>query len=247
MSDDIGTTGDDESQDAGGGPPPVPRPPRAPASSRPTRRSDGVFSTVEPLTALELSRSLVRPDLMAAHVLGSSDRMAQNLAAGENLGPLTAVLAVASLVASAPFGALSPFASAWKVAALFTGSLLICLPCLHVVLQFVGIRIDVVRNLSLALVITATAGLFTFGFFPIIWFIDLTTRAGEASVVAPVDLARLLLSASLLMGIVQMRRCLASGRWSEHQAGGMTAIVFLWLPLLLFIVWRMAAVLGMRG
>jgi hypothetical protein len=200
-----------------------------------------------PLTADELRRSVLRPDLLSAHVLDSVDRVARNLAAGEGLWMLIVVLSGASLVATVPFGALSPVASWWKVSVLFTGSLLICLPCLHVFLQFLGFRISLVGNLSLSLVITATAGLFTFGFFPIVWFIDLTTRAGDGTAVPPAALARFLLGVSLVLGIVQMIRCLASSRGGVLGRRAVLAPIVLWLPLLVFIVWRMADVLGLRG
>jgi hypothetical protein len=187
---------------------------------------------------------------MAVYVLGSADRLAQNLSSGERLWPLTGVLCVASVAAAAPFGAVAPLGAWWSVPALFTGSLLICLPCLYCFLQFLGFRITLARNLSLSLTLTATAGLFALGFFPIMWFIDRTTRAGDDSAVAPAGLMRFLLGVSLFTGVVQMARCMATRderRDGVRDGGGMTATILLWLSLLVFVVWRMAGVLGLRG
>ena len=217
-----------------------------PPLSRAAGRVEG-GALVTPLSPDELRLALLRPDLLAAHVLGSADRIALNLSAGGGVALLTVVLSAASLVATAPFGAASPVANWWNVAALYTGSLLITFPCLHVFLQFLGVRIGLVTNLALCLVITATAALFTLGFAPIIWFIDRTTRAGDGAVATASDLSRALLAVSLLMGVVQMGRCLAS---SPCGAGGTRSLrlpIVLWTPLLVFIVWRMAGVLGMCG
>lgn len=223
-----------------------------------TRTSD-LDPPPAPLTRSEMRASLIRPDLLAAHVLGSPRRIAGNLATGCDLWLLTLLLAGASVVATVPFGAVAPAGGALHVAALFTGSLLICLPCLHVFLQFLGFRVTLARNASLALVISATAGLFTFGFFPILWFIDRTTVADGGAAVTPAGLMRLLLGVSLALGLVQMARCLAAGSAAgrpdardavvplDHQGGGMLAPIVLWVGLFVFIVWRMADVLGLRG
>ncbi len=237
MSDDV--------PDAGSGPRGGAEAATAVARSRSSGPAEPLGDAGRPLSPGEMRRALVRPDLMAAQVLGSVDRLAGNFSTGESLGLLTVVLAATSLVAAVPFGAFSPVGSFWKVSVLFTGSLLICLPSLHVLLQFLGFRITLVRNLSLSLVITATAALFTLGLCPIVWFIDLTTRAGDDSVVTPAGLTRALLGLSLLLGIVQMRRCLAAS--SLGDGGGMRYAIFAWVPLLVFIVWRMAGVLGLRG
>jgi hypothetical protein len=204
-------------------------------------------SPVTPLSGDELRRALVRPDRLAEHVLGSPDRIARNLARGEGLGPLVTLLAAASLFAAVPYGAWSPVGSPWKVAVLFTGSLALCLPCLHVFLQFLGIRGDLARNAALALLVPATAALFTLGFFPIVWFIDVTTEPGPRALVTPAGLSRFLLGVCLLMGFVQMVRCLRARRREVGDGAGLPVLVVLWLPLLVFITWRMARFLGIAG
>jgi hypothetical protein len=248
MSDDIGDSNSGVQGQRSGQPAPGRRPgENPPPLPHVAGRADRNGTATRPLSPEELKGSLVRPDLLAAQVLGSADRIALNLSGGEGLGLLIVLLSGASLVATAPYGAFSPVESWWKVAALFTGSLLICFPSLHVFLQFLGVKISLARNLALSLVITATAGLFTLGFSPIIWFIDRTTRATDSSVVTPSDLSRLLLAVSLLMGVVQMGRCLAASRCGADDRSSMTAPIFVWIALYFFIVWRMAGVLGIRG
>lgn len=206
---------------------------------------EGAEST--PLSEAELRASFLRPDLAAALVLGSPDRVGRTLAGGLEVGLLMALLTSLSLFATIPYGAASlPAASLWKVTALYTGSLLICLPSLHIFLQFVGITGGLLRNVSLSLVIPASAALFTFGFAPIIWFIDLTTAAGDESVVTPEGLSGMLLAIALLLGVVQMKRCLTSSN-AVRDEGHFGAVTVVWVVLLLFIAWRMAGYLELRA
>jgi hypothetical protein len=179
-------------------------------------------------------------------VLGSPDRIASNLVAGVAMLPLTLLLAAASIVAAAPYGAAAPGAAYWKIPTLLTWSLLICFPCLHVVLEFLGFRIPFVRNLALALTFSATAGLFALGFAPIVWFIAVTTTSEPDAAVTPEGLSRTLLGLATVLGLVQMLRTLRRTCDARTQGGSVTIIV-LWIPLLVFIVWRMAGVLGLRG
>jgi hypothetical protein len=116
-----------------------------------------------------------------------------------------------------------------------------------VFLQFLGVRTTLPRDVALVLVITATAGLFTLGFAPIVWFIDATTHAAGDSSITPAGLARLLLGVSLLMGLVQMTRCLASCRRDDGTYHRVAMPLVLWIALLVFIVWRMAGELGIVG
>jgi hypothetical protein len=214
---------------------------------------------IEPLSAHELRQSLRRPDLLAANVLGATDRLSRNLSQGQGLWWLVAVLLTASVLAAIPYGAICPTSENagavaqrlpgfYRIAVLFTGSLLICFPCLYMFLQLLGFRISLARNLALSLVVTGTAGLFTLGFFPIVWFIDATmnTTTGGASVTAA-DISRLLLSVSLLLGIVQMIRCLLSRGWSSGESSALFVLMGMWIPLLVFITYRMACLLGLTA
>ncbi len=201
----------------------------------------------EPLSSSELARSLARPDLAAVHVLGSPERIARTATGDGTLWPLIALLSVVSLVMALPYGALTTPNEFWNIAVLFTGSLLICVPSLLVFLQFLGSNGSLLRDVSFAFMISATAGFFTLGFAPIIWFIDLTTNTGDGSLVTPRRLSAFLLALSLALGIVQMTRCLRSSSARERLGGRFLVLIFVWIGLLVFIVWRMAGELGLRG
>ena len=213
--------------------------PRGPA------RQSGPREQAEPFSEDELRRALRRPYLIIEYVLGAKERLARSLSQGRSLWLLAFMLLVTSLLSTVPYGVLSPVKSFWKVAVLYTGSLFICFPCLHMFAQFLGFRFDLAQNSALALVITAVAGLFTFGFFPIIWFIDYTTRPGAGTLILPEQLSVFLLALSLLMGIVQMGRCLALEGMPAGEAGQFGLLVALWLPLLVFITYRMADLLAL--
>lgn len=223
----------------------APPPPR-PAPPSPARLA-AVAPAPSPLSGDEIRAALIRPDLLAAHVLGAPERLWTSPGRPGDAGLLLAMLAAASVVAAVPYGAFSPVGAWWKVSVLFTGSLLICVPSLHVLLQFLGFRVSLAANLTLSLVITATAGLFTFGFFPIIWFIGLTTGGAADADVSPAALSRVLLGVSLALGLVQLLRCFATGPRDLPRRRWMMVLVVAWLPLFVFIVRRMAAVLGIPG
>ncbi|MDP6507161.1 MAG: hypothetical protein QF886_26275, partial [Planctomycetota bacterium] len=130
----------------------------------------------------------------------------------------------------------SPVGNYWKIAVLYTGSLLICFPCLQVFTQFIGYRFGLAQMLSLALVISGVAGLFSFGFIPIIWFIDFSTEAGTTAALSPRWLSTFLLAVSLVMGVIHMLRLLIG---SEQAKGFFPMLISFWLALLAFITYRM--------
>ncbi|MDP6503019.1 MAG: hypothetical protein QF886_05355, partial [Planctomycetota bacterium] len=150
------------------------------ASKRVAEESDqrkNEDSEIAPFSRQELQKAYVRPYLAIEYILGGRDRLAANLLRGHKLGMVAALLLLTSLFSPIPFGAVPPTNSCLKISILFTGSLFICLPCLHVFSQFLGISLSMTQNLSLALIVSSVAGLFSFGFFPIIWFIDYSTQA----------------------------------------------------------------------
>jgi hypothetical protein len=130
---------------------------------------------VEPFSSHDLFVVLYKPYLIAELVLGGRERLARNLSNGIGIALLALLLLLASVIAPIPYGLFTPSGSFWKIAALYTGSMAICFPCLHIFTQFMGFRIDLARILGLALVITCVAGLFAFGFAPIIGFIYFST------------------------------------------------------------------------
>lgn len=222
-------------------------PPDAPAhpAGEPAEAAEEPQREPEPFSIGELRLALVRPHLVIEYVLGAKERLARTLSEGQGLWQLALLLLLTSVFSTVPYGALSPARSFWRIAVLYTGSLAICFPSLHVFAQFVGFPFALAHNLALSLVITSVAGLFTFAFFPIIWFIDFSTRPGSGAVVLPGGLSVALLSVSLLLGIVQMARCLALRVGRRRGEGAFGLLIACWLPLFAFITRRMAAVLGL--
>ena len=129
--------------------------------------------------------------------------------------------------------------------ALYTGSLGICFPCLHVFSQFLGFWFGFTQNLVLALLVTSVAAAFSLGFFPIIWFIDVTTHASADAAVDPARLSAILLAASLVMGVIQMFRCLGTRDGMAADARLFPFLIAGWLGLLVFITSRMGTVLSL--
>ena len=214
---------------ANGGHPPLPLPARE--------------EPAQPFSAEEYAGLFLRPQRSIEYILGSRERLSRSVWDGRHVWRLAAMLLAASLLAAIPYGIVAPRGNWWTIAVLFCGSLMICFPSLHTFAQFCGLRLDLGRNFALSLIITATASLFTFGFFPIIWFIQFSIAPAQATIVAPRDLSDLLLWISMLLGLVQIGRCLA-GRDSRSRRQASIGLLFLlWAPLLIFITYRMALLL----
>jgi hypothetical protein len=204
---------------------PLPEPAFPPARS--ARRA-------APFARAELWTMLVRPQRVLDLVFSERERLVANVAEGRALGALVAVLLGASAAFALPYGAVLGWESCWRVAATFLCALAVCFPSLHVFSAYVGLRLRAEQNLALALVITSVAALFTFGFFPILWFLQATMLADSA--VTPRHLSAVLLVASLAAGIAHLYRCVPPMR-------GQTSYVLLtlvWQMLFVFITYRMA-------
>src|SRR5262245_10390970 len=122
----------------------------------------------------ELRRSLLRPDAVLAIVLAERARLVASVAERAHLRLLASLLVFSSIVFTVPFALVRAPAKAADIAALFLGSTLLCFPSLQVFTSYLAIRLTVAQNLVLALTVPAAAALFTFGFFPIYWFLDTT-------------------------------------------------------------------------
>jgi len=156
--------------------------------------------------------------------------------------PIVLILLLASIAFAVPYGAVPPLRSSWKVVALYTGSMMICFPSLYVFGQYLHSKWTLTQTVVLSLVITTVASIFSFSFFPIVWFISYTTDPTSASsIVLPIS--GILLTASFLLGIAQMARCVAAlrGLTDAHRH---LALVFAWVALLAFITFRMACHVG---
>lgn len=195
----------------------------------------------------EIRAAALRPDQATDMILAGWRRLGTNVALQRELGPLLLLLLCASLLSTLPYGAVLGWTRAWRIAVLFVGSMAICFPSLQVFGAYLGFRVDLRQNLVLALIITAVAGLFTFGFFPILWFLDATLSGGIRTITAN-DLSAPFLALSLLAGIGQQVRTLRGG---ERRREGRErtpqraypVLLFVWQGLLVFIAYRMSVTL----
>jgi len=196
--------------------------------------------SVSPFTDEEI-RSFFIPHKTIECVLGNEDRLMKTVDEGLGLSKIIAMLFLASVVFAIPYGAAPPARGLWKIAVLYTGSMMICLPSLFVFGQYLRLRLSLAETLVVSLLITSVSAMFTLGFFPIIWFIDYTTGPGEGDATVT-GLSFTLLVISFVLGIAHMIRSLkASGRFVETSV---PATISVWLFLLAFITYRMASVVG---
>ncbi len=218
----------------------LPSPDLPPASSERRRDFDP-----RPHSDEELDAALRRPHRLLEIVLGEPERLVADAEQGRRLPTIFLLLAAASTLFAVPYGLVLGVSSFWKVATLYLGSTLICLPSLHVFALYLGVAVKLRHNLVLALAIPAVAGLFSLGFAPILGFFKLTMGDAGSSVRWQ-TLSVLLLGAALLAGIGQLWR-------SIHRARGLSPmrdlpfLVVGWHVVFLYVLGRMASVLGLDG
>jgi hypothetical protein len=175
-------------------------------------------------------------------VLGEPERLAADAQQGGSPGALIGLLLLASTAFAVPYGCVIGWQASWKVAALYLGSTLLCVPALHVFAAYLGVRARLEQNLVLALAIPAVAALFTCGFAPILGFLKLTMGA-SGSAVRWEGMSLMLLSAALLAGVGQLWRCLARMR-GIGTSGSFPIVLLGWHVVFLYVMQRMATVLG---
>lgn len=222
-------------------------PPVEEASSPPSppqilrRKPSAPVEPATPHSEDELRRALRSPLKGMEVVLAESNRLAVGVASGRHQGLLVLLLLTTSVLFALPYGAVLDLERFWQVAALFVGSLAICFPSLQVFGNYMGFRIDVTRNLSLALFLTSAAALFSFGFFPILWFLQETMQSDGGEVTAQ-HISIVFLTLSLAAGIGHLGRCLV-GLEKVNGAESSWLLMLVWQVLFVFITYRMALVL----
>lgn len=195
----------------------------------------------QPFTTDDLRACLWRPQRTLDVVLVERGRLVASVLAPRTLLPLVAVLLLCGVVFAVPFGLVDGPRRAGHIATLLVGSVLLCFPSLQVFGAYLGLRLTLAQNLAIALLIPSAAALFTFGFFPIHWFL-LATMGDAPSTGSTIRVV--LLSASLLLGLSHCNRCLFLDR--SLQAFRASWVLWIaWQALLLFISWRMARALGL--
>ena len=204
---------DGKDSKAASSPDPTPAgPPQIPFPDLP-REESAAFSDQEYAGVLR------QPQRAIEYVLGSKERLARSLWEGPAVWRLGALLLAVSLLAAIPYGLVSPDSAWWKIAALYCGSLGVCFPSLHTFAQFLDVRLDLARSLAMSLIITATAALFTFAFFPVIWFLRHSIVPDDRTAIGPHELSIFLIAVSLALGLVQLGRCLADRAIQRQRRG----------------------------
>jgi len=196
---------------------------------------------VEPFAHGELAATLRRPHRLLDVVLGERQRLAANLQRGIEIPALLGALLMCSFFAALPFAMVDGASRVAHVALLFLGSVLLCYPSLQVFGAYLGIGMHPAQCLAIALVIPSAAALFTLGFAPIYWFLELTMPER----VAGSNITRiLLLVLSLLLALSHVNRCLyTDARLTPLRENW--ALWIGWQLLLVFLTWRMAETLGL--
>jgi hypothetical protein len=191
----------------------------------------------------ELSVALRRPHELLRLVLVQRERLHTSIARDQHLWWLVATLALGTVLYALPFGAVLGFSKLWRVSALLLGAIAICVPSLHVVGAFIGSRLEPVQTLCLSLVISSVASLFTFGFFPIIWFLGATME--EGSFISAGAIAMFLLCVSQAAGVAQFIRSQHAVSLLREFKPTFKVLLGGWLVLLMFITFRLAGALGL--
>lgn len=197
---------------------------------------------VEPFTQAELFAALVRPQRWIDLLLTERKRWARTVAMERHAGLLGVIMLAASLVYALPFGLVLGFDRFWHIAALYLGSVAICLPSLHIFAGYLGLGLRPSQSLSLGVLVSSVASIFSVGFAPIVLFLGATmSDAGTMSRVACA-----LLGVSLLAGMGQLMRTLRM-RAAQENEGKLFGLMTVWQCLLLFITFRMGVFLGLGG
>ena len=181
-----------------------------------------------------------RPHRVADLVLAQWPRFVATVAAGGHLRLLVVSMVAASVVFAVPYGLVLGLHAAWRVTALFLGSLLLCVPALHVFGAYLGQRRSPAQTLAQALSLSTVAALFSLAFAPILWFLAVTNAPG--AVIDTPMLSRWLLAVCFLAGVGHLLRC----TWGARALGAADLmLVPVWLTLLGFVTLRMAGALGL--
>ncbi len=194
---------------------------------------------VIPLSRSDLKRIQRRPLQAMDVLLAQRDRVIASVVDGKEWGLVLRIMLFVSLGFALPYGLIENPSRIGHISLLFLGSVLLCLPALHVFSVYMGVSISVMQSSALALWVSAVAALFTFAFAPIVWFLGLTMGDSDGITVSGISMAFLFVS--LVAGMSQLMRCT-----DALKREGMTVSVPLliaWQVLLTFIWFRMALLL----
>lgn len=196
-----------------------------------------------PLDPSAIQSAFTNPARAVDVVLASPDRVSQNLETHTALGSLAILFLLVAAVFALPYGFVLGLDAWWRVGAFYLGSTLICLPSLFVFSAYLGFGATLSRTAVLALTIPAAAAIFTAGFAPILWFLQLTFDV-EAKQITWQHVSVVLLWVSLAAGVVQLWRSLRRPAIDT----ALVLYVLLWIAwhgVFFFVVARMGHLLGL--
>jgi FtsH-binding integral membrane protein len=192
----------------------------------------------EPLTDADLAGVWRTPHRIAEIFLGRWRAIADYIWKTPAPVRLLALQLVIGVLAALAYGLVWDAERPWSIAALYGGSVLLCVPALHVFGCYFGGARRATQDLAMALTLSTTAALFTFGFAPVLWFLKATMHSGTDGIAVPV-LSVTLLAAAFVAGLGQLARTVGRGPVSASQS----LLVGCWGLLVAAICWRMAQVL----
>ncbi len=198
---------------------------------------------LHPYSSQELLSAFLRPHRAIDVILAQRARWITSVAEKRELVLLVSLMFSTSLFYAVPYGAVIGWDRYWQISALYLGSVAICFSSLHVFSAYLGVRISLAQSLAMAILVSSVAAIFSFGFFPILWFLS-ATMTDENSVGTVRAISVFLLSISLLAGILQLFRCLMP-ETPLSTYGSFTILIFFWQALLAFIAYRMGLFLGL--
>ncbi len=217
-----------EWQKAGGATATATRAARANPEAVPRSREDILTGIIHPLRAVDV-------------VLATPDRSRANLAKAEALPPFILLLLLCSAIYTIPFGLVLGMDSWWKIGVFTLGSTAICIPSLYVFGSFIGIRSTSGQMTVIAMMLPAAAALFSAGFAPILAFLDATFDKSSDQVSGQ-DLGKILLTVSVLAGVLQLARILPRSRRNQDTPV-LILLIPAWLVLLGYVMLRMVRTL----
>lgn len=214
-----------------------------PAAGSPAIASTTTPADDQPFEGEELRAALRHPGLAIDVLLAQRSRWTATIVQNREWTRMTVLMLVWTLAFSLPYGLVLSVERVWQIATLFLGSVALCLPSLHVVSAYLGLRIHVAQSFAFATIIATVAAIFSFGFAPILWFLHATSEAPSSKGFLA-GLSALMLVLAALAGAVHGMRCLSLAKGMEDSFG-FSVVVCLWQLLLLFIGVRMSDALGL--
>ena len=196
---------------------------------------------IRPHSEDEIGVALYQPLRTVDVVLATPERVAANVDERLSLGRLALVFLLAGVAFTVPYSCVLGVESWWRLTALYLGSTLICLPSLYVFTSYTGTRTSLGQIGVLALLIPASAAIFTLGFAPILEFLRLTMEK-DSEGIGWSSISTAMLGISLGAGVLQLWRCFLGSRQQPNPLI-LGLVLVVWHVVFLYVFVRMFTVL----